>query len=602
MMEETPPDSPEIERLRRDLEKNQDEEEEKITFKKEDKKKIEESIVVMSAREQEIADEETYQGILAFFQNRILEAEATFKKKSDVEPLSGLGLGAVVFLKALMTFNETDIQNATQILSTTRALTGIYSNVYKTKPPSLAKRLLSLSFSSSDPVNNGELRATIIQAECCTLISIMQLLQETIVGYVKAGWNLRRGYKEMSWAYQQIQKVEDPYQSYDVHTVTGVQFAFGVINVLLASLPPKIMKLVSFFGFSCDKELGYDLLHKSFEGNGGRSPLASLFLLAFYALIPSFVPVFTHKYIEKAKDTSFQSLQRYPGSALHVWLAGRVHRLTRDLDKSTDSFLRAVEAQIDFVQVKHLCFYDLGLNHMWKLEWNEAKSYFDKLIAENYWSKAFYVYASSVCIYMMGDKEKAVTQFRTVASYVVRKYGGRTISVEQYVVRKVKMMEDLSYDMGCLPGLELIYLWNGYSCLQTPTLQQCLSLVNESLSGKFSSPTNTEIPFYVDQKAMLHLIKSTILANMGEDKFDEAFDEIQFVFENEENIKGDTFIPPFAYYELGSLYYTDGSIKESRDAFNKSKEFSKFNFEFRLALRLQLAIMELNREGTAKSK
>ena len=43
-------------------------------------------------------------------------------------------------------------------------------------------------------------------------------------------------------------------------------YSFGAINVILASLPGPVLRLVSFFGFSCDRDLGIQLIHKAFEG------------------------------------------------------------------------------------------------------------------------------------------------------------------------------------------------------------------------------------------------------------------------------------------------------------------------------------------------
>lgn len=42
-------------------------------------------------------------------------------------------------------------------------------------------------------VPNGILRAHVAKAESCLQIAILQLLQETVVGYIKCGLNLRRG-------------------------------------------------------------------------------------------------------------------------------------------------------------------------------------------------------------------------------------------------------------------------------------------------------------------------------------------------------------------------------------------------------------------------
>jgi len=286
----------------------------------------------------------------------------------------------------------------------------------------------------------------------------------------------------------------------------------------------------------------------------------------------------------------------------------------------------------------------LGLSHLWKLEWQTALEYFEKLALENYWSKAFYVFQWGVCSYMVGDKEKAIELFKTVPSFVVRKYGGRTISVEQYVVRKAKMFENLNYELGTLPGMEMIYLWNGFSCMNNETLLKCLDFVSESLNqlesdkkekeakiaadavdkkkekakgggsasnspslfkkksssnltSSFGSSSKDGIGhdnYYVDQKAMLLLIKCSILQNLGKEKFDAAFDALTFVFENEALIVEDTFIPPFAYYELGVLHYLDDNVPDAKDAFAKAKDYKKFNFEFRLLLRLHLSGLEIS--------
>jgi hypothetical protein len=44
-------------------------------------------------------------------------------------------------------------------------------------------------------IPNGALRAHVIKAECGLLMAIIYLSMETVVGYLKAGLNLRRGKK-----------------------------------------------------------------------------------------------------------------------------------------------------------------------------------------------------------------------------------------------------------------------------------------------------------------------------------------------------------------------------------------------------------------------
>lgn len=42
-------------------------------------------------------------------------------------------------------------------------------------------------------IPNGALRAHVVRSECCLLMAMLHLHQETVVGYLKAGLNLRRG-------------------------------------------------------------------------------------------------------------------------------------------------------------------------------------------------------------------------------------------------------------------------------------------------------------------------------------------------------------------------------------------------------------------------
>lgn len=51
----------------------------------------------------------------------------------------------------------------------------------------------SSSGSQQECPSNGVLRAHVIKAECCLLIAIIQLLQESVMSYIKCGFNLRRG-------------------------------------------------------------------------------------------------------------------------------------------------------------------------------------------------------------------------------------------------------------------------------------------------------------------------------------------------------------------------------------------------------------------------
>ena len=66
-----------------------------------------------------------------------------------------------------------------------------YYNYFKSSSPTRTTTPTSPPPDLSTP--NGVLRAHVVKAECCLLIAVLQLLQESVMSYVKCGMNLRRG-------------------------------------------------------------------------------------------------------------------------------------------------------------------------------------------------------------------------------------------------------------------------------------------------------------------------------------------------------------------------------------------------------------------------
>jgi len=186
-------------------------------------------------------------GVQIFFENEFIEAQRVFASQDQVNPIYALGSGALAFMKgntellllnqpsiranwpyqqlmflyskkqflACMTFNESDIQNAIKILQQTETLCNaqIQAAPKKTVPLSTSlSKLVSSGWSyfgykdtskSKSPaetpppppkhMTNGEIRARVVRAESLLLTSLILLLQESIMSYLKAGLNLRKG-------------------------------------------------------------------------------------------------------------------------------------------------------------------------------------------------------------------------------------------------------------------------------------------------------------------------------------------------------------------------------------------------------------------------
>ncbi|KAI9266683.1 hypothetical protein BDA99DRAFT_30074 [Phascolomyces articulosus] len=258
----------------------------------------------LSPREQEEADEPVREGMRNLFDNKFMKAKNAFQSKANVEPLYALGLGAMAFIKAMMTYQGTDVDVAMSTLASayTIAKAQIDNTAFK-KPLKEAvsqyfSSMLNRNGSSNLPSNpapitrtnsdgqpkelptflpNSILRAHVIKAECCLLMSILQLSQESVVSYLKCGLNLRRAYNSYSIVWQEYKRMGQNFTKYmDRDTVSAIQFGIGAVHLILSSMPQKILKIFSTLGWQSDKQLGFALLKLCLEGRGIRSPLASL--------------------------------------------------------------------------------------------------------------------------------------------------------------------------------------------------------------------------------------------------------------------------------------------------------------------------------------
>ncbi|RUS12539.1 hypothetical protein BC937DRAFT_87588, partial [Endogone sp. FLAS-F59071] len=93
--------------------------------------------------------------------------------------------------------------------------------------PATPPPLSSEEVAQSQFLSNGVLRAHVVKAECCLLIAMMQLSQESIVGYLKCGLNLRRAYNSYSLVWQEYKKMGQAFNDHmDRDTISGIQFGY----------------------------------------------------------------------------------------------------------------------------------------------------------------------------------------------------------------------------------------------------------------------------------------------------------------------------------------------------------------------------------------
>ncbi|KAI8376311.1 uncharacterized protein BYT42DRAFT_382412 [Radiomyces spectabilis] len=463
-------------------------------------------------------------------------------------------------------------------------------------------------------IPNGVLRAHVAKAECCLQMAILNLLQENVVGYIKCGLNIKRAYSSYSVVWQEYKRMGQLYNDFIDHdTVSGIQFGIGTVHLVLASLPQKILRIVSSFGWKADKHLGFALLKLCLEERRIRSPMASLMLLAYYTILTSHCPqILAKEYTQPAIETLLDAQRSYPNSAFFLYFAGRTSRLARNLSLSTQSFMYAIEISKNEwaeVEVLHLCSYELGLNYMMQHNWEEAGVLFEQLYKEKYWSPAIFRYLHAACLEMVGLHTEAILAFAEIPELVGGKTNSSTAATEQYVLSKVKTFQASGYqdmDMS-LCALEYLYILNAFDFMDDQLLQQSLALTEQALNRILEAEKmeygirtrellpETPPPEYFDQRGALLLLKSSILNAMG--RHQESIIHLNWVIDHKDKIETDKWIVPFVFWEAGITAWSLDNKSRGRAFWETALKYSKYDFEYRLAVRLNLALTRANELG-----
>lgn len=599
----------------------------------------------LTPREQEKADEQVLEAIHHMFNNRFMKAKKIFEQNAKSDPFYALGLGSMVFLKAIMTANIKTTENAIKVLVSIYSIanaqidnatkknmsdtviqyfntyrnyikfsrgTGVPTHVTPAKPKALEAHKV-------ETVPNGILRAHVAKAEACLQMAILHLLQESVAGYIKCGLNLKRAYASYSIVWQEYKRMGQLHNDYiDRDTISGIQFGIGSVHLVLASLPQKILRIVATFGWKADKHLGFALLKLCLEDRRARSPMASLMLLAYYTTLTGLCPqILSNEYTQPAIETLLDAQRSFPNSAIFLYFAGRTSRLARNLTLSTQSFVYAIETskkEWAEVEVLHLCSYEMGFNHMMQNNWEEASKVFDLLFKERYWSQAIFRYLSGACLDMMGQRTEAILAFAEVP-YLLQKStnsNASTSSIEKYVLRKVKLFQSSGYqDMDMtMCALEYLYLFNAYEFMDTDQLEQNLELTDYALSRILESEKleysirtrellpETPPPEYDDQRGTLLLIKASILNAMG--RFQESIIHLNWIIDRKEKVTADKWVVPYAYWEVGMTCWSLDQKSRAREFWGVALEYTNYDFEYRLAMRVNLAVAKAEELGIQK--
>ncbi|KAM4022365.1 tetratricopeptide repeat protein 39A isoform 1-T1 [Anomaloglossus baeobatrachus] len=530
-----------------------------------------------------------FQEALAF-----LQAKSFYIRRSKESMYHVLTYATILEMQAMMTFDPQDIVNAGNRMKEAQAVCQRFR-----KKSTVADSFNNLVHGQSlDHFTEEEIHAEVCYAECLLLRAALTFLQdENMVSFIKGGIKVRNSYQTYK-ELDALQKCANYMKGEShCHFEGGVKLGVGAFNLTLSMLPTRILRLLEFVGFSGNKDYGLTQLQEGAVDHSFRALLCTLLLLCYHTFL-SFVLGTGKGDIEEAEKLLEPYLIRYPKGAIFLFFAGRIEEIKGNIDLAIQRFEECCEAQQDWKQFHHMCYWQLMWCFTYKQQWKMAYFYADLLSKESSWSKATYVYMKAAYLSMFEDDdtkpfgEDEVKLFRQVPSLKV-KIAGKSLPTEKFAIRKTRRYQAQNPVPLPIPPLEMMYIWNGYAVIGkqkvlTEKMLLTLSKAEENLKRLEGA---TETDFLRDDQCLVKLLKGLCFKYL--DRIDEAEECFKYIPANEKKIKYDEYLVPNALLELALLYLHIGRRDEAIKLLENAKQnYKNYSMESRTHFRIQDALLQ----------
>ncbi|WFC99526.1 hypothetical protein MYAM1_002271 [Malassezia yamatoensis] len=551
-----------------------------------------------------ISSEELYkdldiarQAMHLFMNSRMKEAYNLVADKSEIRLYHAVAFALLSTIKAMMTFEHQDLataishcKDALHIASLLRKKSSMVSSFGR------FCRGAGPSVNWVGSMTALQQHAELVTAECTLLKAVLSILHSgDLLAVLSEALHLRSAYgtyysllKYVEWEEKNGDSASNVTRS-DNDFRSGVYLGTGCISLLLGLLPSKVLKIMEVFGYGGDVHKGLSILSRagrwsndakqiepgeSVEQEGVRRVLCDMAILLYHLVVSTFIPVpgVNIPYAEKILN---YHLGRYPHGVFVLYFHGRLYSTQSLSSEAIECFQEARDVQEEYVQLKHICDWDMALCSMSLGSWKDTYEYFSVLAEENNWSKAVYTYARASALYQQdneADWDRASEMFAHVPS-LTQKIAGKSIPLEKFVARKArKMIEQGSLT---LPAMEFAYMCHCYTTSSYRSLSTVhLPRVEQALK-QCSSGHGQE-----DDLCLAHFLRGVIFRNMAYPEAHvhsdstkrmpqkqaerEAEQSLRYVAQRGADLKYDHYLAYFAHYELGRLYLSAGRTAEAR--------------------------------------
>ncbi|KAM0793711.1 hypothetical protein ACM66B_001136 [Microbotryomycetes sp. NB124-2] len=539
-----------------------------------------------------------------FLSSRMIEAEDICLAACDHRLYYSVGYALIQSIKSLATFEPEDLEAAIQCCRDSILI----ANLLRKKDHGLLENVGRLakgstSVNSIKSMTRVQRHAELVFSECTLLKAVLGIIYSgDFVAFLKEAINMRNAYAIYRTLAAFVEAVDKEYggedPAIDNDFRSGVFLGNGMISLILSLLPSAVLKIMTVFGFTGDREYALQTLMRAGlwkprnpdpgmdpEKEGIRRPICDMTLLMHHLVIANYLPV-DGVDVPTAAHILKYHLDRYPNGIFFLYFAGRLHSTETQLEKATKSFHAAIAAQREYIQLGHICYWDLGLVSLAMGDYVKGFECFNVLDKESNWSKAIYAYAKATSIYEEGEDPNEATRIMRGVPDLMQRIAGKSIPLEKFVARRARKFVAQNNRL-TLPGIELAYVLNclGLSprfTLFDVHLDQVSTVLAElhAVKDPRSYGTGRGDEFW-DDYCLAHLLRGIILHFMShpqphvvprpakcqipvKEAEEQALISFNNVLKHGRDISHDHHLVWFCHYELGRLYASMGDYRKAR--------------------------------------
>jgi len=542
---------------------------------------------------------EAQEAIDLFFNNQFEESREIAQRHCDKSIYHALGHGTFHYLRAVMTFDQEHIEHASLVLTQSVATIDRFRRKSGGLVDTIGKLVRRQDY---DSYSEMEIHAELVYAECLLLKAMLTVCEdETLVSFVKAGLKVRQCYLSFRscWDILTSRDWAGSQDRFKNQFEGGVRLGVGTFNLVMSLLPPRITKLMEFIGFTGSKSAGLAQLLSCYRDQTClRQFLASIILLGYNLFLTHHTGQGASSDYKLVKEILDAKLAKYPKGAFYLFFQGRFCLVQGHCAEASEWYLKANQAQSEWPQFHHVACWEMVWAASYRCMWREALLQSSKLLEQSKWSPCLYSYLKAAYYCMLqaqltpaelADQEKLMA----AVPGLKQRIAGKSLPMEKFAIRKA--------DRWCkqggrltLPGLELVYLWNGFTILglHYNMVEQFFVLIEQEMSVvvKRRAGAAAKEPFQLEDDCLLLLLKGMCLKYMSSPlAAEECFRQV-LASGGQGQLKADKYLAPYATVELALLMIDTGDTQQAWQLLEVAKNsYKDYSLQSRLHFRIHAA-------------